>query len=84
MLAVEIQQCLTNFHIPCSIIFTKIDTDDDELVSEPELIDWITKTQQRYLRDNTKREFTTHDEDKDDKITWDEYYQLNFGFLQGL
>lgn len=64
------------------VIFTKIDTDDDDLVSDAELQDWITKTQRRYINDNTKREYTTHDEDQDGKITWDEYYQLNFGFLQ--
>lgn len=64
------------------IIFDKIDTDNDGFVSQQELQDWITKTQQRYIEDNTKREFHNHDENRDGILSWDEYYAINFGFLK--
>ena len=66
------------------IIFDKIDTDDDGLVSEDELREWITNTQKRYIEDNTKREFHNNDENRDNVLTWQEYYNINFGFLQGM
>lgn len=66
------------------LIFEKIDTDKDGIVNEEELEKWITTSQERYVREDTEREFAKFDENKDGQVKWDEYYKITFGFLKGI
>lgn len=63
------------------IIFDKIDQDNDGKVTEKELEDWINHVHKRYIGENTQREFETHDKNGDKILSWEEYYEFNFGYL---
>lgn len=64
------------------IIAHKIDKDGNGLVDETELKDWITFTQLRYIHEDADKQFDIHDTDRDDKIHWDEYKKVTYGFLE--
>lgn len=59
----------------------KVDADKDGFITEEELEKWIVFTQQRYIREDAEKQFSTHDKDKDGKIHWDEYRKETYGFL---
>jgi len=63
------------------IIAKKIDSDQDGQISESELQDWIIFTQQRYVREDSDKNFAQHDTDKNGIITWKEYKDMTYGFL---
>jgi len=65
-----------------AIIAQKIDSDGNGKVSESELEDWIIFTQQRYIREDTDKQFALHDKDKNGEVTWEEYKQVTYGFLE--
>jgi len=65
-----------------AIIAQKIDTDGNSEITEKELEDWIIKTQQRYIRDDTSKQFSIHDKDKNNEISWEEYKEVTYGFLE--
>ncbi|CAK8698101.1 calumenin-like [Clavelina lepadiformis] len=64
-----------------AIIVDKIDKDANGKITEQELDDWIVFTQQRYIREDSDKQFVTHDKNKDNKIHWDEYKEQTYGFL---
>jgi len=64
-----------------AIIAQKIDKNGDNKVSEQELEDWIIFTQQRYIREDTDKQFVLHDKDKNGQVTWEEYKEVTYGFL---
>lgn len=66
------------------IIFHKIDTNSDSLVSHDELKEWIHYTQQKYMRDNVQRTWKMHNPENKDKISWEEYSNLVYGFMKGI
>ena len=63
------------------MIVDKIDEDGDGSVTETELEKWIIFTQTRYVREDSDKQFKTHDKDKDGKVHWDEYKEATYGFL---
>lgn len=65
------------------IIVDKIDKDKDGFVSQEELKEWIQFTQKRYIVDDINRQWQSHNPDNKDKITWEEYKKMVYGFLDG-
>ena len=63
------------------IIVDRIDSNEDGYVTLDEMRDWIRFTQQRYISEDVDRQWTQHNVDNKDKLTWDEYRQLVYGFL---
>ena len=63
------------------IIVDKIDVDGDGHVTEGELEKWIVFTQTRYIREDSDKQFRSHDTDGNNKVHWDEYKQQTYGFL---
>lgn len=61
----------------------KIDSDTDGLVSQEELKDWIRFTQRRYITDDVDRQWKTHNPEDKEKISWDEYKKMLYGFMDG-
>lgn len=64
-----------------AVIAGKIDADGDGKVSEDELERWIIFTQQRYIREDSNKQFSVHDKDGDGRIGWEEYKDVTYGFL---
>ena len=62
-------------------IVDKIDSNEDGMVSLDEMRDWIRFTQQRYVSEDVDRQWTQHNSDNKETITWEEYRQLVYGFL---
>ncbi|XP_046748603.1 calumenin [Diprion similis] len=63
------------------IIVDKIDQDKDGFVTQEELKDWIKYTQQRYIQDDVDRQWTTHNPEDKEKLPWQEYRSLVYGFM---
>lgn len=63
------------------LIVDKIDNDKDGFVTQEELKDWIRHTQQRYIRDDLERQWKSYNPDEKEKITWEEYRKMMYGFL---
>lgn len=55
--------------------------DNDGFVSRDELRDWIRFTQKRYITEDVERQWKQYNPEEKDKITWDEYQKLVYGFL---
>ncbi|XP_063233264.1 calumenin [Bacillus rossius redtenbacheri] len=66
------------------VIVDKIDGDKDGLVTQEELKDWIQYTQRKYVTDDIQRQWQSHNPEGKDKITWDEYKQRVYGFMDDL
>lgn len=66
------------------IIFKKIDADNDGFISHIELKDWIRYTQQKYMRDNVHRSWKMHNPENKEKLSWEEYSNLVYGFMKGV
>jgi len=64
-----------------AIIVDKIDKDKNGIVSQAELQEWIQFTQKRYIYEDVERQWASHDKNHDDKMTWDEYINVTYGFL---
>lgn len=63
------------------VIVDKIDKDADGFVTQEELKEWIKYTQQRYIQDDVDRQWTTHNSDKKDKLPWQDYRSMVYGFM---
>lgn len=62
------------------LIYNKIDKDGDGFVTEEELRDWIKHVQNKYVWDDTERQWKEHDmEDKG--LTWSSYKKRTYGFM---
>jgi len=66
------------------LIIEKVDSDGDGLVTKAELKQWIDYTQKRYLMDDTKRQWETHNPKNKDQVSWDEYRSLVYGFMDNI
>ena len=62
-------------------IVDRIDSNEDGFVSLDEMRDWIRFTQQRYISEDVDRQWSQHNIDQKDTITWEEYRKLVYGFL---
>ena len=67
----------------CRIIVRKIDKNKDGFVTEQELKDWVDYTQNKYIWDDTDRQWKDHDKDTDGKMSWPEYMKTTYGFETG-
>lgn len=63
------------------IIVDKIDKDKDGSVTLDELKDWIKYTQRKYIMDDVDRQWSSHNPDNKEKITWEEYKKTTYGFM---
>ncbi|PSN37652.1 Calumenin [Blattella germanica] len=66
------------------LIVDKIDKDADGFVSQEELKDWIQYTQKRYIIDDVERQWKAHNPENKDKLTWDEYKKMVYGFMDDM
>jgi len=62
-------------------LFHKVDKDGDGKVTEDELKDWIKFTQKKYVWDDSEKQMKQSDENKDGFITWTEYKNTTYGFM---
>lgn len=65
------------------LIVDKIDHDKDGFVSKEELKDWIKYTQRRYIHNDVENQWKTHNPENKEKISWDEYKKMVYGFMDG-
>jgi len=65
------------------LIVDKMDSDQDGHVTVAELQQWIEYSQKRYIKDDVKRQWESHNPKNKPEITWDEYKVLVYGFLDG-
>lgn len=63
-------------------LFHKVDKDADGKVTEEELKDWIKFTQKKYVWDDSEKQMKQSDEDKDGSVSWDEYRNSTYGFME--
>lgn len=69
--------------LPYSKIVDRIDSDADNFVSTAELKAWIKRVQKRYIYENVAKVWKDYDQNKDNKISWDEYKQATYGYYLG-
>lgn len=74
---------LNSYFLCCRLIVDKIDEDKDGFVSQEELKDWIRYTQRRYITDDVDRHWKTHNPEDKEKISWEEYKKMLYGFMDG-
>jgi hypothetical protein len=65
------------------LIVDKIDKDGDGFVSREELKDWIQYTQKRYITDDVERQWKAHNPENKEKLSWEEYKRMVYGFMDG-
>lgn len=63
------------------VIVDRIDSNSDGLVSVEELAKWIKFTQTRYVTDDVERQWASNKPEGKDTISWQEYRQNVYGFL---
>ncbi|KAF4523076.1 hypothetical protein B566_EDAN003088 [Ephemera danica] len=64
-------------------IVEKIDKDADGQVTQEELKNWIQFTQKRYILDDVDRQWKAHNPENKEKISWEEYKKMVYGFMDG-
>lgn len=60
-----------------------MDADSDGFVNQDELREWTRYTLQKYMRDNLERTWRKNNPENKDKLTWEEYSNLVYGFMKG-
>jgi len=63
------------------LVKNKIDKDSDGFVTDQELKDWIKYAQNRYIYEDAEKQLINNDMNKDGYVTWDEYKNNTYGFL---
>ena len=66
----------------CRKIFDKIDKDADGKVSEEELKNWIKYVQNKYIIEDTERQWKEHQLDDNGQLTWAKYKERTYGYLE--
>lgn len=70
------------------IIFQKIDKDQDGLVTDTELQEWIRHVQRRYVETETERQWKEHitnrNADPAYELRWPDYLKRTYGSTEGL
>ncbi|XP_076653415.1 calumenin B scf [Halictus rubicundus] len=61
------------------ILVDKMDKDKDGYVNGEELKDWILYTQQRYIRNDSERQWKYHNPEGKEKLPWTEYMTMVYG-----
>lgn len=57
----------------------QVDSDNNGFVTEEELTNWIKEVFNKRLEEGVEEDVNTKDENKDGKITWDEYKKITYG-----
>lgn len=72
--------------LPCprSNIVNRIDGNADGFITTDELKAWIKRVQKRYVYENVAKVWADYDQNKDNKISWDEYKQATYGYYLGI
>ncbi|XP_076310701.1 calumenin-like isoform X2 [Tachypleus tridentatus] len=65
-------------------IVDKIDKDNDGFVTQKELQDWIQFTQKRYILDDVDRQWKSHNPNKKEVLTWEDYRKVTYGLTDDL
>lgn len=65
-----------------SKIVDKIDKDKDGYVTQEELKDWIQYTQKKYILDDVERQWKSHNPDKIDLLSWEDYKKITYSFVE--
>uniref|UniRef100_A0A2P2HXB9 Reticulocalbin-3 n=1 Tax=Hirondellea gigas TaxID=1518452 RepID=A0A2P2HXB9_9CRUS len=66
------------------VIVDKIDGDGDGKVTQLELKQWIDYTQKRYILDDVKRQWNSQNPKNNPKLSWTEYKELVYGFMDNM
>ncbi|XP_066999758.2 calumenin-B isoform X2 [Anabrus simplex] len=66
------------------LIVDKIDKNADGFVSQEELKNWIQYTQRRYIVDDVERQWKAHNPENKEKISWEEYKKMVYGFMDDM
>ncbi|KAM3863567.1 reticulocalbin-3 [Diretmus argenteus] len=61
-------------------IVERIDVDKDGYVTHAELHHWIKHRQRRYIEENVDKHWKEYDQNKDGKISWEEYKNTTYGY----
>ena len=64
-----------------SLIYDKIDRNKDDLVTREELRNWIKYVNNRVMMNEIDNRFETIDENKNDKVSWEEYKKVMFSMM---
>ena len=64
------------------LVKSKIDKNNDGFVTEQELQDWIKYTQNKYIFEDADKQITSNDLDKDGFVTWEEYKNATYGYIE--
>jgi len=67
-----------------SILVDRIDRDENGNITVEELKQWIDYTQKRYIADDVKKQWDTHNVDKTEEMTWETYKEAVYGFLKDM
>jgi len=66
-----------------SKIYDRIDNDKDGQVTEEELKNWIKFVQNKYVAEDTERQWKEHDVTSDNKLSWEAFNKRTYGFVDG-
>ena len=61
------------------VLVKRVDSDKDGLVTEEELTKWVKEVFTKRLEDGVEEDAKMKDENKDGKITWEEYSKNSYG-----
>lgn len=64
------------------IIADKIDKNGDGYMDKEELVDWIRHVAHRYIYDDAERQWSFHERNNDNYISWDEYADTAYGMIE--
>ncbi|MCL4116828.1 UNVERIFIED_CONTAM: hypothetical protein GTU68_001608 [Idotea baltica] len=67
-----------------SLIVDKIDQDNDGLVTQEELQEWITHSTNKYIEDNVKEQWEARNPEGLENLPWADYKKVIYGFLDDL
>ncbi|CAG0914851.1 unnamed protein product [Notodromas monacha] len=67
-----------------SLLFDKVDVDSDGFIDKAELQNWIKHSQHRYIDEDVKSQWKSHNLDGGEAISWDQYRKISYGFVDGM
>lgn len=61
----------------------KIDSNNDGLVTEPEMVAWIKYIQRRYVTEDAKTQWANYELEGAASMSWDYYMERTYGSATG-
>ncbi|KAB7501850.1 Calumenin-B [Armadillidium nasatum] len=65
-------------------IVDKIDNDNDGFVTQEELKNWIEYNQKKYVIEDVRQQWNSHNPKNKDSLTWEEYKKIVYGFMDNM